>query len=243
MGLEQFESSARYHASENTELDEFDLERGPRAEPLYIASADGDLLSFAPEEELTVFCVIEQYEPAEPKETERFDSARPFSPWWMATVAGAVLLGGVSTGLLIGAQVQPEQGTTQVQVQPESTAEALSSLAPRVMASAPARSLDSDRAARPQPASGPVSRLVTDDARELGPDELRRAFASLDTQGIPFEQCSVRVPAVDRVVIRCHARRGDGDLEGDRPAGPPAEWTVDFNRALDRWQVVSAPAL
>jgi hypothetical protein len=243
MGLLQSErSSALHHAPDHVELEEFDLEAGRRAEPLGIPSVGGSLLSFAPEEELPIFSVIKQYEPSRLSDTKAGDSARPLSPWLRATLAGAVLVAGVSAGLLLGPKMLPEQRTTQVQVHQESTAEARSIPAPSTTVSAPDPLPDRAREARPQP-SEPVTSLATDSGRGLELDELRRAFASLDTQDIQFEQCAVRVPALDRVVIRCHPRRGEGDLEGDRPAGPPAEWTMDFNRALNRWQVVSAPAL
>ena len=239
--LQSERSSALHHPSDYAELDEFDLEGGRRAEPLYVPSTDGGLLLFAPEKELHVFSVIEQYEPTAPADGERIDSARPLSPWWSATLAGAVLVAGASTGLLLGTQVLPEPRAAHVDR--ESTAEASSFPTARPTAAPPARSLDRALAARPQPPSEPATRLATDSGRGLEPDDLRRAFATLDTQGIPFEQCAVRVPALDRVVIRCQARRGEGDLDGDWSAGPAAEWTVDFNRAMNRWQVVSAPAL
>ena len=246
MGLLQSErSSALRNESDHAELNEFDLESGRRAEPLYVPSADGSLSLFAPEKELHVFSVIEQYGPSEPPGGGLIASARPLSPWWSATFAGAVLVAGVSTGLLLGTQVLPELPTTHVQLHRESNAEAPSSPTPMAIVSPlspPARLPDRAREARPQPVE-PVTRLATDSGRELEADELRRAFASLDTQDVQFEQCAVRVPALDRVVIRCHARRGEGGVDGDWSAGPPAEWTVDFNRALNRWQVVSAPAL
>ena len=244
MGLRHSETSCiLYDISGHIGLDEFDSEGERSAVPLEVRSAAAGSLWCAPEEKVRVFSVVEQYEPSESPHPERIDSARPLSPWWSATLAGAVLLTGVSSGLFVGTQVLPEPRTTHAQVHPASTAEARSFPTTRPMASAPARSPGAGPAARQQPTSGHVSRVATDSGQGLESDELRRAFASLDTQDIPFEQCAVRVPALDRVVIRCHARRGGGDLEGDWSAGPPAEWTVDFNRALNRWQVVSAPAL
>ena len=223
-------SGAPHRASNHTELDEFDAEASGRAELRHFGTNDGSLLLFAPEEEVRVFSVIEQYAPSERPEPECVDSARHLTPRWDAAkvtiLAGAAVLVAALSGLIVGTHVPPERSPALPQVRPASMAEAFSlPTSTTAVASMSAQQAEQPRARQvSSPAStGPAG-------TELWPelDAVRMAFADVEGQDVPFELCDAMVAAVDRVVVRCQGR-------------PRAEWTIDFNRALDRWQVVGAP--
>ena len=227
MGLSRSETSCvLYDLSGHPGLDGFDSEAERRARPLEVQTAAAGSLRLAPVEKLPVFSVIEQYGPAD---LDRIDSARPLPPWWNGTrVAGVVILVAVVIGLPVAIGVLPESRAADPQARPASTAEArpASAAAAIVPASAP---VPNPPPTVPQPASARASSRPARTGGALELSTVRRAFASLDIQNVPLENCVARVPAVDRVVVRCHGEPAD-------------EWTLDFNRALDRWQVVGAPA-
>ena len=230
MGQSHSETSCvLYDLSGQPGLDGFDPEAERSAGPLEVRTAAAGSLWSAPEEKLRAFSVVEQYEPSAPADIDRFESAQPSAVRWSgaraAGLAGVAVLVAFLTGLGVGTQLLPEPRAIYPSVQLVSTAEAPPAppVAAIVPTSTPIRYLD--RTVGRQSASARASNLPAGTALEL--DAARRALASLEDQGVPLENCVTRVPAVDRVVVRCHGESSD-------------EWTLDFNRALDRWQVVGS---
>ena len=71
---------------------------------------------------------------------------------------------------------------------------------------------------------------------------LRKAFAGLDGPFMTFEHCEVRLASADRAVARCQGTRSEADSEDGSPRQRHVEWTLDFDRAEERWLIVDAAA-
>lgn len=229
MGLSHSETSFVLNdISDDVGLDEFDSEAERRAEPPEVRTAAAGSLRFAPEEKLRIVPVIEQYGPAD---LDRFEPPRPLVPRWNRTrVAGVAILVAVFAALPVAMRGLPEPRAAYPEVPPVRTVEVRSAppAAAIVPASAPLPNPGRTVVGR-QSANAKVSSFAAQSRAAFELNTIRQALASLEGQNVPLERCTARVAAYDRVVARCGSEPGE-------------EWTLDFNRALDRWQVVGAPA-
>jgi hypothetical protein len=73
-------------------------------------------------------------------------------------------------------------------------------------------------------------------------ESLREAFASLNGPFMSFEHCEVRLAAADRAVARCQGVQQGSASGGSPPQPRRVEWTLQFDRAAQRWQMVDATA-
>lgn len=185
------------------------------------------------------FSVVEQYEPAD---VAGWSETSSVPSWWAAMkTASAAILVVVTTGAPLGTELPERASPVRVAetAQPISTAVPVTAVpaepkrrsTPAATSSKPAVQASSE--APSEPPSAPPSEL------ELA--SLRRAFASLNGPFMTFEHCEVRLASPDRAVARCQGTASEaGAANGS--SRRHVEWTLDFDRAAERWLIVDAAA-
>lgn len=189
--------------------------------------------------------VIEPYKPAELVSWPAASSVP--SPWSAAlkTASTAVLV-----MVTTGAPVDTERSERGKPVRMVETVQPRSTAAPVTAVSATAVPAEPRRQIKPAVTSSkPASQAPSEprsDPPAARPSEvqlasLRQAFASLNGPFMTFEHCEVRLASPDRAIARCQGR-SDAEPGSGAPAQRRVEWTLDFDRAAERWLIVDAAA-
>ena len=187
-------------------------------------------------QEVGTLTVIEQYEPVDLVDWAVTSSV---APWWaaMKTATAAVLVI-VTTGAPLGTEL-PDPGT------PVRVVETVQPPAPTVPLTAvpaePQRHRESGQRPPTIPAVAP-SEAPSGPPSELELASLRKAFDSLNGPFMTFEHCEVRLASADRALARCQGTRSEAESGGESPPQRRVEWTLDFDRAGERWLIVDAAA-
>lgn len=199
--------------------------------------------------DLGTFSVVEQYEPAD---VVGWPETSSVPPWWAAMkTASAAALVVVTTGTPLGTEL-PERGSPARIVetaQPISMAVPASTAAPVTAAlaepkrrSRPATTSSKPAAQAPSEVrSEPPAVPPTTPPSELELASLRRAFASLNGPFMTFEHCEVRLASPDRALARCQGTGSEASAANGL-SRRRVEWTLDFDRASERWLIVDAAA-
>ena len=223
-------------------LEEFDTENGEarRSRPPGPGVRDAEVLR--------AFTVVEQYEPC----GGAVDSAqqRPLTlPWsagsgrrparrLLARLAIAVALVAIPSESLVETEGLAVPSTVAV-----GTARMAQALPPTVAVPAAVAMLPRPEQVQPQPQpASPRPPTQTPAASAIQMASLRDTFASLNGPFMTFEHCEVRLASADRALARCQGTRNDAD-GGDASQSPRrVEWTLDFDRAGQRWVIVDSTA-
>ena len=205
----------------NTGLDEFDDEGG---------EVQRTARALQGPEELRLFTVVEQYEPWDidtPLGREQSVGAGQGSPLrLLRRLAMTVALVAIPSGTPVETEGLPSP--VIVAVAPAAPSEPLppppveAPTLPPVPVPAPATT--------PEPPAPPSL------------ESLREAFAGLNGPFMSFDHCQVRLASANRVVARCQGVQNEAAAEGSPPQPHRVEWTLEFNQAEQRWQMVDAAA-
>lgn len=189
------------------------------------------------------FSVVEQYEPAD---VVGWSETSSVPSWWAAMkTASAAILVVVTTGTPLGTELPERASPVRVAetAQPISTAVPVAGVPaepkrrgkPAATSSTPAVQAPSEAPSAP-PSAPPAT-----PPSELELASLRRAFASLNGPFMTFEHCEVRLASPDRALARCQGTASEaGAVNGS--SRRHVEWTLDFDRAAERWLIVDAAA-
>lgn len=226
----------------NSALDEFDdegIEAGPPAPTQRALPKSKDS---------RVFTVVEQYEPADIdtliREQEVGFARRPGLRLLRRLAMTAVLVA-IPSGTPVDTEGLPRPVSASVAPAAQWPP---ASVETRTLPSAPTSATSEppavDEAREPRSPERKVSRPAVR-AEVVSPpslESLREAFAGLNGPFMSFEHCEVRLASADRAVARCQGVQNAAPPEGT-PARPQrVEWTLEFDRTEQRWQMVDAAA-
>jgi hypothetical protein len=199
----------------------------------------------------TVFTVVEQYEPCDidtPLAPDRqIVTGRGSALRVLGRLAMTVVLVAIPSGAPVGTEglpipapaIAPAARTDQA-LSPSVTPAPPSALVPALVPSEP---VPSARERTPRsPARGEAPRARAEAVSPPPLESLREAFASLNGPFMSFEHCEVRLAAADRAVARCQGVQQGSASGGSPPQPRRVEWTLQFDRAAQRWQMVDATA-
>jgi hypothetical protein len=202
-------------------------------------------------EDRRLFTVVEQYEPCDidtplAREREADTRHRP-SLRLLRRLAMTLVLVGIPSGTPVGTEglpipapaIAPAARTDQA-LSPSVTPAPPSAPVPALVPSEP---VPSARERTPRsPARGEAPRARAEAVSPPPLESLREAFASLNGPFMSFEHCEVRLAAADRAVARCQGVQQGSASGGSPPQPRRVEWTLQFDRAAQRWQMVDATA-
>jgi hypothetical protein len=239
------------YVSANSGLDEFDDESGEAEQPGPAVRALQGV------RESSVFTVVEQYEPSDidtpPIREPGIDNGRGPTLRLLRMLAMTVVLVAVPSRTPVGTEGLPGSAiataarVARTDQAPPSSLVTSTPLSAPVSAPVPAPATSEPPAnvtnrPPPSPARVEVPRARAETVSPPALESLREAFASLNGPFMSFEHCQVRLASADRAVARCQGIRNEAAPGESPPQARRVEWTLEFDRADQRWRMVDAAA-
>ena len=200
-----------------------------------------------------LFTVVEQYEPSEIDTplagVHRIRAGHGPAVRVARMLAMTVVLVAIPTGTPVVTEGLPDPViATVVPAAPRDEAlpsRAVTPIPPSAPVPTPATSeppaSDTNRPA-PSPAKAEAPRARAETVSPPPLESLREAFASLNGPFMSFEHSEVRLASANRAVARCQGVQNEATPGESFPQPRRVEWTLEFDRADQRWRMVDAAA-